>query len=156
MKICTYLCNEHIFLHTTLPDKEAVLRFVADTCARNGIVKDADTLYDGMQKREQTMSTGIGGGIGFPHTTSREAQEAFVILIHLTEPIDFEALDKLPVDIIMALVIPENQTGLHLRILAGASRLCRKPEFLEAVRKAKNPEKLCEAITSLEENMPFH
>jgi len=156
MKICTYLRTEHIFLHTTLLDKEAVLRFVADTCVRSGIVKDADTLYEGMQKREQTMSTGIGGGIGFPHTTSRDAQDAFVILIHLAEPIDFEALDTLPVDIIMALVIPENQAGLHLRILAGASRICRKPEFLEAVRKAENPETLCEVITSIEEAMPFH
>ena len=156
MKLCTYLRTEHIFLRTTLPDKEAVLRFVADICVRNGIVKDADTLYEGMQKREQTMSTGIGGGIGFPHTTSLEAKEAFIILIHLEEPIDFEALDALPVDIIMALVIPENQTSLHLRILAGASRLCRKPEFLDAVRKAKNPEKLCEIITSIEEEMPFH
>jgi len=156
MKICTYLQTEHIFLHTTLPDKEAVLRFVADTCVRNGIVKDADTLYEGMQKREQTMSTGIGGGIGFPHTTSLEAQDAFVLLIHLAEPIDFEALDMMPVDIIMALVIPEKQTGLHLRILAGASRLCRKPEFLDAVRKAENPKKLCEAITSIEEEIPFH
>jgi len=156
MKICRYLRTEHIFLNTIFPDKEAVLRFVADTCAKNGIVEDADTLYKDMQRREQTLSTGIGGGIGFPHTINHEAQDASVILIHLAEPIDFEALDTLPVDIIMALVIPENQTGLHLRILAGASRLCRKPEFLETVRKAENPEKLCEAITSLEEKMPFH
>ncbi len=156
MKICRYLRTEYIFLNAIFPDKEAVLRFVADTCAKNGIVEDADTLYEGMQKREQTMSTGIGGGIGFPHTPSREAQDAFIILIHLAEPIDFEALDTLPVDIVMALVIPENQKDLHLRILAGTSRLCKKPEFLEAVRKAENPEKLCEAITSLEEKMPFH
>lgn len=156
MKICTYLQTEHIFLHAALPDKNAVLRFVADTCKKSGIVKDADALYDGMQKREQTMSTGIGGGIGFPHTTSRDARDAFVVLIHLAEPIDFEALDKLPVDIIMALVIPENRTSLHLGILAGASRLCMMPEFLEAVRKAEDPENLCNAITSLEEKMPFH
>ena len=156
MKICTYLQTKHIFLHAALPDKEAVLRFVADTCAKSGVVKDADTLYEGMQKREQTMSTGIGGGVGFPHTISGDAQDAFVILIHLAKPIDFEALDTLPVDIIMALVIPENQTSLHVRILAGVSRLCTKPEFIEAVRKAENPEKLCKAITLLEEKIPFH
>ncbi len=156
MKIYTYLQTEHIFLHAALPDKEAVLRFVADTCMKRGIVRDADTLYEGMQKREQTMSTGIGDGIGFPHTTSSDARDAFVLLIHLAKPIDFEALDKLPVDIIMALVIPENQTSLHLSILAGVSRLCKMTEFLQAVRKADNPEKLCEAITSLEEQKPFH
>ena len=156
MKICRYLRTEHIFLNTIFPDKEAVLRFVADTCAKDGIVEDADALYEGMKKREQTMSTGVGGGIGLPHTTSREAQDASVIMIHLAEPIDFEALDALPVDIILALIVPENQTALHLRILAGVSRLCKKPEFSETVRKARNPKKLCEEITDLEEKMPFH
>jgi len=156
MKICRYLQTKHVFLNTTFPDKETVLRFVADTCAKNGIVKDADALYEGMKKREATMSTGIGGGIGLPHTTSREAQDTSVIMIHLAKPIDFEALDALPVDIILALIVPENQTSLHLRILAGVSRLCKKPEFLETVRKAKNPKKLCEEIIDLEEKMPFH
>ncbi|MBN2688972.1 MAG: PTS sugar transporter subunit IIA [Deltaproteobacteria bacterium] len=156
MKISTYLRTEHIFLRTPLPDKDAVLRFVADTCAEIGLVSDADTLYDGMRKREETMSTGIGGGIGFPHTTSREARDACVILIRLAEPVDFEALDTLPVDLIIALVIPENQTALHLGILAGASRLCLKPEFLKAVRKAENPEKLFNTIVSIEDKMPFH
>jgi len=156
MKICRYLRTKYIFLNASFPDKESVLRFVADICAKDGIVKDADALYEGMKKREQTMSTGVGSGIALPHTTSREVQDTSVILIHLTEPIDFEALDALPVDIILALIVPDNQADLHLRILAGVSRLCRKPEFLETVRKAGNPQKLCEEISDLEEKMPFH
>ena len=156
MKICRYLRTKYVFLNASFPDKESALRFVADTCAKDGIVEDANALYAGMKKREQTMSTGIGGGIALPHTTSREAQDAFVILIHLTEPIDFEALDALPVDIILALIVPENQRNMHLRILAGVSRLCGNPEFLETVRKAVNPKKLCEEISNLEEKMPFH
>lgn len=156
MKIWKHLRTEHIFLNAPLSNKETLLRFVADTCARNGVVKDASALYKGMQNREQTMSTGVGGGIGFPHTTSQEAKEAAILLIHLAEAIDFEALDDLPVDIIFALVIPENERGLHLRILAGVSRLCRNPDFLKAVRKAENSEGLWTEIKNLEEKMAFH
>ena len=156
MKIWKYLRAEHIFLNILLPDKERVLRFVSDTCVRGGLVKNVATLYEGLKKREETMSTGIGGGIGFPHTTSREVKDANVLLIRLTEPIDFEALDALPVDIILALVIPENKTALHLQILAGVSRLCRNSEFLESVRQARYPKALRKEIRDLEERMTFH
>ena len=156
MKIWKHIRTEHIFLNAPLANKETLLRFVAATCARDGVVKDASALYKGMQNREQTMSTGVGGGIGFPHTTSREAKEAAILLIRLAEAIDFESLDDFPVDIIFALVIPENERGLHLRILAGASRLCRNPDFLKAVRKAENSEALWTEIKNLEEKMAFH
>jgi mannitol/fructose-specific phosphotransferase system IIA component (Ntr-type) len=77
-------------------------------------------------------------------------------LIHLVEPIDFEALDNLPVDIILALIVPENEMTLHLQLLAGVSRLCKTSEFLEAVREATSSEDLWYLIKKLEERMPFH
>jgi fructose-specific phosphotransferase system IIA component len=156
MKICQHLQIEHIFLNIRIPNKESVLRFIAGACARNGMVEDSEMLFEGMQKREQTMSTGVGEGIGFPHTTSWETKKPAVLLIRLAEAIDFEALDDLPVDIILALVIPENKTHLHLQLLAGASRLCQNPEFLKAVRWAENSKKLWEEIKNLEEKMAFH
>jgi PTS system nitrogen regulatory IIA component len=156
MKICQHLQIEHIFLNIRIPNKESVLRFIAEACARNGVVEDSEMLFGGMQKREQTMSTGVGNGIGFPHTTSWETKKPAVLLIRLAEAIDFEALDDLPVDIILALVIPENKTHLHLQLLAGASRLCQNPEFLKAVRRAENSKRLWEEIKNLEEKMAFH
>jgi mannitol/fructose-specific phosphotransferase system IIA component (Ntr-type) len=156
MEIWKYLRVEHIFLNVLIPDKKASLRFIADVCVRSGIVKDDLLLYEGLQKREQTMSTGVGHGLGFPHTVSGEANDATIILIHLAEPIDFEALDALPVDIILALIVPENETTLHLQLLAGVSRLCKSPEFLEAIRKATSSKNLWYLIKELEESLPFH
>lgn len=156
MKICKYLPIEHIFLNTRIPDKESVLRFIAETCMRDGVVEDAEMLYGGMRKREQTMSTGVGNGIGFPHATSWETKKPAVLLIRLAKAIDFEALDALPVDVILAMVIPENKTHLHLQLLAGASRLCQHPEFMEAVRKAENSKMLWNEIQHLEDKMAFH
>jgi PTS system nitrogen regulatory IIA component len=156
MKIYKRLRVEHIFLNIPLKDKDEVIHFVADAFARNGLVTHARLLYNSLMERENTMSTGIGNGIGIPHAVSEEAREPSVLLIRLADSIDFEALDKLPVDIILALVVPENQTHLHLQILAGISRLCKKAEFLDFVRQTQNANDLWQGIKRIEEEMAFH
>ena len=156
MKIYRRLESEHIFLDVVLEDKDEVFRFVADTFVRNGVVIHAQLLYEKMIEREGTMSTGIGSGIGIPHAASPEATNPAVLLIRPAHPIDFDSLDGLPVDIILALVVPENRTDLHLQILAGISRLCKKTEFLNLVRNASNPKALLEGIRRIEEGIAFH
>lgn len=156
MKIWKHLRPENIFFDAVLPDKDAALRFVADVCVRNCIVSDADALYNGLQQRERTMSTGIGDGIAFPHTTHPDARQASVLLIRPSRPIEFDSLDSLPVDIILSIVIPEHQTALHLQILAGIARLCKNREILKTVRESRESDLLWEAIRALEEKMAFH
>lgn len=156
MKIYKRLQSEHIFLNAVLKDKDEVFRFVADTFARDGVVTHARLFYERMIEREETMSTGIGSGIAIPHAASPEVNNPAVLLIRPMHPIDFEALDGLPVDIILALVVPENQTALHLQILAGISRLCKKTEFLGVVRNASNSKELLEGVRRIEEGIAFH
>ncbi len=156
MKICDYLKPEYIFLNTLLTDKESVLRFVADSCVQKGVVKDAALLYQGLENREKTMSTGIGGGIAFPHTTNTEVEDAAILLICLSKPMEFEALDNRPVDTIIPIVVSDTRTDLHIRLLARISRLCKNPDFLGAVRRAESPDKLWEDIKGLEAATAFH
>ncbi len=156
MKILNHLKAKNIFLNLLLRDKNEAIRFAVDNFVKNGAVKNVDDLYRGMMEREDTMSTGIGGGIGLPHTTSIEAEDAAVILIRLAEPIEFDSIDGRPVDIILALVIPENRTSLHLQLLAAISRLCKNSDFLDVVRQESNSEILWQKISALEEKMAFH
>ena len=156
MKIYKRLRAEHIFLNASLKDKDDVIRFAADTFAQDGVVANSRLLYESMKKREKTMSTGIGDGIGIPHAASWETNDPAVLLIRLADPIDFEALDGLHVDIILALVVPENQTHLHLQILAGISRLCKRAEFVNFVRQTNNVNDLWEGIRRIEEEIAFH
>ncbi|MBW1892542.1 MAG: PTS sugar transporter subunit IIA [Deltaproteobacteria bacterium] len=156
MQIWKHLKTENIYLNVSLADKYAALCFIADTLKKNGFIKNTDILINGLIEREKTMSTGIGNGICFPHTTSPELTEAALMLIRPLEALDFEALDNLPVNIIMAIVVPENQTDLHLQMLAGMSRLCRDPDFLTIVRSAEDEQMLWQKIKELEEGMAFH
>lgn len=155
MRITDYLGRQNIFLDVRLPDKSAVLEFISRAAVENGIVKDAAALHEGLVARESTMSTGVGCGFGFPHTTTPEAENAAVILIRLAEPIDFESIDNEPVDIVLGLIIPEAKREIHIRLLARVSRLCQNPEFLSAVKQSDNPETVCRVLTDLENTSLF-
>lgn len=156
MKIWNCLHTKRIFLDIPLPDKDAVLQFVAEAFANRGIVKDADLLYDGLRAREETMSTGIGGGIGLPHAMSNDTNDAAVLLVRCSEPVDFESLDAVPVKVIVALVAPEGKPDLHLQLLASLARLCQYPGFLKTVQDATDPKALFDSIKQLEETISFH
>ena len=156
MKIWIRLRPEEIVLNASFPDKDAVLRYAAELFQRNGTVQDADRLYRDLMAREKVMSTGIGGGFGVPHATSPDAESIHTLLIRLAEPIDFQALDASPVDVIMVLVVPENEWQLHIRLLAGIARLCKYTTFLETIRQASSPERLIEDVAKLENEMAFH
>jgi len=156
MKICNFLKADHIFLDISLSDKDAVLRFLADSGYQAGLAKNKKLLFDGLNCRERIMSTGIGDGIALPHASVPDVSDAAVILLRLAEPVDFDAIDARPVDIILALILPEGQTHLHLQLLAGVSRLCKNPEFLALIRLQRDPATLWNALASLEEQIPFH
>ncbi|MFO7964728.1 MAG: PTS sugar transporter subunit IIA [Desulfobacterales bacterium] len=156
MKISNYIEPNRIFLNIRLPDKTSVLEFIADTCTEHRLVTDRETLYRALLAREETMSTGIGNGIALPHAVNEKADQAAVLLIRPDHPIDFNAIDSLPVDIIVALVIPQNRTTLHIQILAAVSRLCKNPGFAAAFRKAEEACELADEIMRLESKMRFH
>ncbi len=156
MKIAPFLKTSLIFLDAPIPDKKAVLTFLADASRASGAVTDRDALFEGLLRRERVMSTGIGDGIALPHAAVLDAADAAIVVIRLAGPIDFDALDNRPVDVILALILPEGQIHLHLRLLAGLSRLCKTPEFLALIRLSTDAESLRRAIQTLEEQMPFH
>jgi len=155
VKITDYLQVGNIFLNVHLENKQAVLKYVADVRVDNHIVNDSGLLYKGLNQREETMSTGVGGGLAFPHTTSAEARQANVVLIRLESPIDFDSLDNQKVDIILALIIPAADPTIHVRLLARVARLCKNPEFITAIKKADAADLLLDRIRILEDETSF-
>jgi mannitol/fructose-specific phosphotransferase system IIA component (Ntr-type) len=156
MKICNHINPGHIFLNVQLPDKDSVFRFIADTLHKEGVIENVEPMFNGLKEREETMSTGIGNGIGLPHTTNGEVRDPIVMLIRPQSPLPFDAIDNLPVGIVIALIIPEGRTALHIQILAGVSRLCKNSEFIKAVREIGDSSLLYQKIEQLESKMAFH
>jgi mannitol/fructose-specific phosphotransferase system IIA component (Ntr-type) len=150
MKISAVLPPEHIHLDVSLDAKDDVLQFIAQSLEKLKLTQDSAAVYGALAKRERMMSTGIGGGLGIPHALTPSVEELCLLMIRPDRPIPFDALDDLPVRVVFGLLVPENETTLHLRALAAISGLCKKPGFLEGVSGAKDSAQLHARIKEME------
>ncbi len=110
----------------------------------------ADEVYTALLAREKLGSTALGGGIAIPHCRAPNCTKAIGGLITLDKAVDFEAPDQQNVDILFALLVPEQGHQEHLDILAGLARLLGQISFCKALRSAKNPEELYQAAVTFE------
>jgi mannitol/fructose-specific phosphotransferase system IIA component (Ntr-type) len=152
VKVSAHLPPDRIYLDAALPDKDAVLRFVAAAFVKNTAARDPEKVYQVLKQREALMSTGIGGGIGIPHALTDELDDLVFVLIRLKAGIPFEAFDHRPVDIVVGLGVPENETSMHLRALAGISGLLKKPGMQKTIRSVGDPLALWNQIRLAEED----
>jgi mannitol/fructose-specific phosphotransferase system IIA component (Ntr-type) len=153
MKIKDFLFPEHICINIYQRDKDALFRFIAGKYVQLGIIQNEVAIYEGLKQREESMSTGIGKGIAMPHTFSEEAKDFSVLLIHLEKSIEFAAVDGQPVIIVWAILIPQNMTGMHLKILASISRLCMDSDFFPAFENSDSAGDIHRILLAIEDRM---
>jgi PTS system nitrogen regulatory IIA component len=99
-------------------------------------------ILDVLMQRERLGSTAIGNGIAIPHGKLPKLDRLFGLFARLDRPIDFEALDGLPVDLIFLLLAPENAGADHLKALARIARLLRDPDIIRLLRDSTDREAL--------------
>ncbi len=103
---------------------------------------DAGAIRDSLMEREKLGSTGVGRGVAIPHGKIEGLAAITGLLAKLDAPIDFEAVDDQPVDLIFVLLAPTDASAAHLKALAKVSRLLRDESVREALRGAETPEAL--------------
>ena len=96
-------------------------------------------LFEALLQRERLGSTGIGDGIAIPHGRMPGIDRLVGLFARTEKPIDFDALDGQPVDIIFVLIAPEGAGADHLKALARVARVLRNQSVLEQVRKIRDP-----------------
>ncbi|WP_394730263.1 PTS sugar transporter subunit IIA [Altererythrobacter sp. GH1-8] len=121
--------------------KQEALERVAALAARVYDIDEAAVL-DGLEERERLGSTGFGRGVAIPHTRSDAIKRPIVVLLRLESPVEFDAADGMPVDLVFGLVSPERSGATHLHALAAISRLVRDDAMHEALNEATSPEAL--------------
>lgn len=102
----------------------------------------ADELFAALLARERLGSTGLGDGIAIPHCRLRGVDRAVGTLVTLEQPIDFEAIDDKPVDLLFVLVVPDEATQEHLNILAGLAERLSDADYCQGLRAARSNEEL--------------
>lgn len=101
--------------------------------------RDEREIFETLNQRERLGSTGVGNGIAIPHGKLAKMDRLFGIFARLDKPIDFEALDGEPVDLIFLLLAPEAAGADHLKALARIARLLRDHEVANKLRTTRDP-----------------
>lgn len=93
-------------------------------------------------ERERLGSTGVGSGVALPHARIDGIDRVYAAFAKLETPLDYEAIDERPVDLVVLLIAPSDAGGEHLRALAQVSRRLRRPDVRTKLRNAPNTESL--------------
>lgn len=101
---------------------------------------------DALQARETLGSTGVGAGIAIPHAQIAELDGFYGLFVRLSRPIDYDAIDGHPVDLVFLLLIPANSKE-HLQALACVSRRLRDQKVAAELRKAERAHEAYDALT---------
>jgi PTS system nitrogen regulatory IIA component len=94
-------------------------------------------IFDALLQRERLGSTGIGNGVAIPHGKLPKVHQIVGLFARLERPIDYEALDGTPVDLIFLLIAPEQAGADHLKALARIARALRAPSFATKLRATR-------------------
>ena len=128
--------------------KKQALQELASQAARLTGLPDG-AIYEALLQRERLGSTGIGEGIAIPHGKLPGLTRIFGLMARLDKPVDFEALDAQPVDVLFLLLAPEGAGADHLKALARVARVLREPGLIERVRATRDATALYAIMTEL-------
>lgn len=142
-----FVSEENILLNQQAATKEEVLRTISDTAARLGVADDADAVYAAFLAREEIDKTGMVDGFAVPHCKTDAVKSAAVIIFKNAQPVEWPSLDDKPVDIAMALLIPDSEAGTtHLRLLSKAAMLLMDDNFKSKLRESDDAADLAAAL----------
>lgn len=134
MPISELLTESMTRCHIDAVSKKRVLELASELLSANNDAMEAEDVFSALLNRERLGSTGIGDGVAIPHCRLAGCEHATALLITLKEPIDFDAIDDRPVDLLCCLLVPEDEATAHLHTLAGLAEMFSQSEVREALR----------------------
>jgi PTS system nitrogen regulatory IIA component len=138
MKISQFLSPSDVAIEVQARDKSDLLKMLSSRAALT-LKLPVGVVVSEIKRRDELGSTGIGGGVAIPHARFREVKKPFGLLVRLKRPIEFDAIDVQPVDIIFLLLLPASSQLDQLIALAAVARRLRDPDVLRKLREATNP-----------------
>jgi len=150
MEINDLLVLEGVVADLKATSKKQALQDLARRAAEvSGLHERA--VFDVLMGRERLGTTGVGNGIAIPHGKLAKLERLHGLFARLEQPIDFQAIDERPVDLIFVLLAPETAGADHLKALARISRLLRDQTVCEKLRGTDDAEALYAILTESEE-----
>ncbi len=147
MEISDILTPERVLVSVRATSKKQALQELARYASQITDLPERE-IFDILLERERLGTTGVGRGIAIPHGKLNELDRLFGIFVKLDQPVDFDAVDDQPVDLLFLLLAPESAGADHLKALARISRLMRDPTLCERIRATTDADELFGLLTS--------
>ena len=104
-------------------------------------------IFETVLQRERLGSTGVGNGVAIPHGKLADIERLTGVFARLDKPVDFDAIDGEPVDLVFLLLAPEDAGADHLKALSRIARTLRDPERVERLRSTTDPDALVAVLS---------
>lgn len=150
MKLTEILTEARIDLGLDAVDKDQVIERLVDLVWGGLQDVEREPILKAVRAREQLMSTGVGNGVAIPHGKTNAVKSLVAAFGRCPVPVDYDALDGQPVQLVFMLVGPEDAAGPHIKALSRISRLLSYEEFRVRLQNAATPEEVLEAIADEE------
>ncbi|WP_018140176.1 PTS sugar transporter subunit IIA [Thioalkalivibrio sp. ALJ7] len=138
MTIAELITADRIGLEPECSSQKRALETLAELLAAGGDAEGpaSSAIFEALSAREKLGSTGLGHGVAIPHGRLPDLATPRVAVLRLEQGVDFDAMDHEPVDILIALLVPEAATNDHLNLLAQLARGLSQPDTIAALRRA--------------------
>jgi PTS system nitrogen regulatory IIA component len=146
MLLSDFISPDSVVSSLKAKTKKQLLQDLSARAARLTGLQERD-IFDVLLQRERLGSTGLGHGIAIPHGKLAGLKRIVGIFARLAEPVEFDAVDGAPVDIVFLLLAPEGAGADHLKALARISRLLREGSAVEKLRASKDAAALYAVLT---------
>lgn len=143
MESKTLIPPERVLPDSAVRSKRALLTEMANSLT----AMDTNLVLEVVMAREHLGSTGIGHGVAIPHGRMPDLSSPVIVLVRHPEGIDFDAIDNMPVHIVIMLLVPASEDRSHLELLAKLARMLQHEHFREAIMRAESPEAISALFT---------
>ncbi len=148
MELSDILKSDGVLASVKASSKKQLLQELADR-AGDMLTVPSRRIFDTLLERERLGSTGVGNGIAIPHAKLAEIDQITGLFVRLFKPIDFEAQDDRPVDLIFLLLAPEGAGADHLKALSRVARVLREPGTVAKIRETEEPTAIYSMLTAM-------
>ena len=146
MKLSDLIPFENIVINAAGKSKKKILEDLSLFLSSRVNAIDSERLYQGLLARERLGSTSIGEGVAIPHCRMLGCEKITAAFFKLDNPVDFDSIDNILVDLVFALVVPEEKNNAHLDALSSIAELLQDKKTCEMLRNSSSKEMFYQTI----------
>ena len=146
MLVKEIITPDQIICKADVSSKKRALELASEILSDRQSTLNPQDIFESFIMREKLGSTAIGYGVALPHGRLKQTNDTAGVLLVLENGVDFDADDKVPVDLVFAMLVPEQSTEEHLKLLAQLAEMFSNEEFRESLRNANDSQSIYNLI----------